>query len=81
MAKGPPPAPIGTVGVGYVAVEDSVDETLVVDKTTVDELFDVDVGVIVELLAEVEVFDAVVEIFWVDETSWALFTAGAPLTT
>ena len=36
---------------------------------TVDELFDVDFGVIVELLAEVEVFDAVVETFWVDETT------------
>ena len=58
MAKGPPPAPIGTVGVGYVAAEDSVDETLVVDF-----------GVMVEHLAEVVVFNAVVEIFFVDETS------------
>ena len=82
MAKGPPPAPIGTVGVGYVAL----DETFVVDKATVDELFDADVddfGVVVELLAEVEdIFVVIVEVFVIDGISFgAPFGAGAPLTT
>lgn len=84
MAKGPPPAPIGTVGVGYVALDD-VNETFVEDKATVDELFDADVDdfdVVVKLLAEVEdIFDVVVEVFVVDGISFgAPFGAGAPLT-
>ncbi len=86
MAKGPPPAPIGTVGVGYVALDDRVDETLVVDKAIVDELFDVtidDFDVIVELFPEVDdAFDIVVEVFVVDGMRiGAPFGAGAPLTT
>lgn len=44
---------MGTVGVGYVVVDDRVDETLVVETATVDELFDV----------TTEGFDEVVEHF------------------
>lgn len=85
VAKGPPPAPIGTVGVGYIAVDDGVDETLVVDKATVDELFGVtvdDFDVIVELFAEVvDAFVVDVVVFVVDRTSCAApFGAGAPMT-
>ena len=46
MANGPPPAPIGTVGVGYAVVD-----------VTMDELFDVttdDFDVVVELFVEVD---------------------------
>ena len=58
MANGPPPAPIGTVGVGY-AVED------------VDEHFDVtidDFDVVVELFVEMDDAFVVVVLFFVVET-------------
>ena len=77
---------MGTVGVGYVALDDRVDETLVVERAAFNELFDVttdDFDVIVELFAEVDdALDVVVEVFVVDEMSLgAPFGAGAPLTT
>ena len=56
-----------------------------VDKATVDELFNVidDFDVIDELFAEADdVFDVVVEVFGVDRMSFeALLEVGAPLTT
>ena len=81
MANGPPPAPIGTVGVGYAAVNGGIDETLVVD-----ELCDVatdDLDVMVALLAEVvDAFVLVVLVFVVDTIRFGIpFGAGAPLTT
>ena len=58
MANGPPPAPIGTVGVGYAVVD-------------VDEHFDVtidDFDVVVELFVEVDDAVVVVVLFFVVET-------------
>ena len=70
---------------GYVALDDKVDEALVVDTVTIDELFDVtidDFDVIVEIFAEVDnVFDFAVVVFVVDEMNFgAPLAAGAPLT-
>ena len=74
------------MGVGYVAVDDRVDEILVVDKTTADELFGVtidDFDVIVEHFVEVDdAFVVVVDIFVVDGMRFGIpLGAGAPLTT
>ena len=60
MANGPPPAPIGTVGVGYAVVDVTMDELL--DVTTDD--FDVDV----ELFVEVDDGFVVVVLVFVVET-------------
>ena len=60
MANGPPPAPIGTVGVGYAVVDG-----------TMDELFDVttdDFDVVVKIFAEVDDAFVVVVPFFVVET-------------
>ena len=66
------------MGDGYVAVDDRVEVILVVDKTTVDELFDRttdDFDVIVELFAEVD------DIFVMDGTRLGIpFAAGTPVT-
>ena len=74
------------MGVGYVAVDDRVDEILVVDMTTVDELFGVtidDFDVIVDHFVEVDdIFVVVIDIFVVDGTRFGIpLGAGAPLTT
>ena len=60
MANGPPPAPIGTVGVGYAVVDETVDE--IFDVTTDD--FDV----VVEHFVEVDDAFVVVVLFFVVET-------------
>ena len=60
MANGPPPAPIGTVGVGYAVVDE-----------TVDELFDVttdDFDVVVEYFVEVDDAFVLVVLCFIVET-------------
>ena len=86
MANGPPLAPIGTVGVGYVAVDDRVDVTLVVPTATVDEDLIVtvaDLDVSVELFAKVDdTFMVVVDVFVEDGIRIGMtFGAGAQFTT